>query len=178
MLERAAGKLVPDVSAKTAATYGSLCMRAAVTAARARNAERAREHLAEAERAAGIAREGVYLGTAFGPASVRIHSVSLAVELGDDVAALRHAAAWSPPPDVPAERRSHFHVDMARARMTTGDIEQVLRSLHRARAVAPEHIQSHPQVHELLRQVLRTGRRHRVESTDFARWARLPEFAN
>ncbi len=81
MLERAADQLSPGSSAAASAVYGSLHMRAAVTAARAGLPALARDHLAEAHAMANRVTEGVFLGTAFGPGSVRIHEVTLALDL-------------------------------------------------------------------------------------------------
>jgi transcriptional regulator with XRE-family HTH domain len=150
LLERAAGALAPGRSATAAALYGALHMRAAVTAARACQATLAREHLAEAEQVAQHVHEGVYLGTAFGPSSVRIHRVSLGVELGDVGAALAAARNWVPLPSIPAERRSHFYIDVARAQVHAGAHDNARAALFSAQTVAPEHTTSHPRVQEML----------------------------
>lgn len=173
MLERAATRVEHQTSAQAAAVYGALHMRAAVTAARAGLAASARNHLAEASRCAFQVDEDVYFGTAFGPASVRIHQVSLAVELGDAGTALQSAAGWSPPISLPAERRSHFHVDLGRAHHQAGRHDQALGEFIAARRAAPEHIQAHPQVREVIH--------HMHQSTpasgallDFNRWMTQP----
>ena len=157
MLERAVAGLAPHTSSRAAATYGSLHMRAAVTAAGAGDAVQARDHLAEADRWARHTAEGVYFGTAFGPASVKIHRLSLAVELGDVGSALRIAQGWAPPRGIPAERRSHYYIDLARAHLQAGQTDRVLDSLATARTIAPEHIQSHPQAHTMLQHLSRAA---------------------
>jgi len=99
MLERSATSLGrPQGSTTATATYGSLHMRAAVLAARSGDNTGANDHLREAGDAAERVPEGIYLGTAFGPASVRIHELSLAVDLGDVAAAFNAADTWVPPP--------------------------------------------------------------------------------
>lgn len=174
MLEKAAGPLQARGSANAEAVYGALHMRAAVTAARAGLAARARDHLAEAQGSALQVDEGVYFGTAFGPASVRIHRVSLAVELGDTGSALLTAAGWSPPTNLPAERRSHFHVDLGRAHHQAGRPEQSLEALLAARAAAPEHIQSHPQVREIIRHIHQSHPTPTSTLVEFSRWMSRP----
>jgi transcriptional regulator with XRE-family HTH domain len=150
LLERAANTIQLDSSTSAAATYGSLHMRAAVTAARAHQPGQARDHLNEAEHAASRAPERIYFGTAFGQSSVRIHRVSLAVELGDAGTALAAAAGWIPSLTIPAERRSHFYIDVARAHLQAGHPDDARAALFTARTIAPEHTTSHPQVQEML----------------------------
>lgn len=158
MLERAADQLSPGSSAAASAVYGSLHMRAAVTAARAQLPALARDHLAEAQAIANRVTEGVFLGTAFGPGSVRIHEVTLALDLQEPETALAVAAGWSPPESLPAERRSHFYVDIAQAQLLMGRHEAVLDALHTARTIAPEHIGAHPQVRDTLTMLVRSGK--------------------
>ncbi|WP_218021089.1 helix-turn-helix domain-containing protein [Nocardia mikamii] len=150
LLERAADQIDPSQSFRAAATYGSLHMRAAVVASCEFRADTAHDHLAEATRAARMVPESTYLGTAFGRSSVRIHQVSLGVELGDIGGALRTAQNWTPPDDIPAERRSHFHIDLARARMQAGDRDGAMQSIHTAHSIAPQHTNCHPHVKEML----------------------------
>lgn len=158
MLERAADQLSPGSSAAASAIYGSLHMRAAVTAARAGLPDLARDHLAEAQTMANRVTEGVFVGTAFGPGSVRIHEVTLTLDLHEPETALAVAAGWSPPESLPAERRSHFYADIAQAQLLMGRHEAVLDALHTARTIAPEHICAHPQVRDTLTMLVRSGK--------------------
>ena len=157
ILEKAADQLRAGVSSGESAAYGALHMRAAVLAACAGESEQARDHLRAAHEAARNVAEGVYGGTAFGPSSVRIHEVSLALSLDDPTGALAVAAGWEPADSLPAERRSHFYVDLARAQSLTGRHEHVVRSLHRAWAIAPQHIRAHQQVRNLLDGMFKLG---------------------
>ncbi|MBF5001564.1 hypothetical protein IRT45_31015 [Nocardia sp. BSTN01] len=91
LLERAADRIDPSQSFRAAATYGSLHMRAAVVAGCEFHADTAQDHIVEATRAAQMVPESTYLGTAFGRSSVRIHQISLGVELGDIGGALTAA---------------------------------------------------------------------------------------
>lgn len=146
MLERAADAVSSAADGPAAAAYGALHMRAAVLAARASRLDQANAHIAEAAATAAHVDEGVYTGTAFGPASVRIHRMSLAVDMGDPANALRLAEKWSPPLTVPAERRSHFFVDLADAQTRCEQLGAAIATLQVARRIAPQHVRYHPQV--------------------------------
>lgn len=172
-LSRAANRISPAKSMAAAATYASLHMRAAVVAARARKASSAVDHLAEARRSVARVREGVYYGTACGSASVRIHEVAVAVELGDAAGALRAAKDWSPPTDLPAERRSHFYIDLASAQLWSGHRDRCLASLQAARQIAPQHVREHPRVKETVQTLLRLSRRPDAALVGFAGWLSL-----
>ncbi|RSM64045.1 hypothetical protein DMB66_21265 [Actinoplanes sp. ATCC 53533] len=150
MLERASLRVMPEAGAGAAAAYGALHMRAAVLAARAGTLAKANDHLLEAGCWAHGLPDGVYAGTVFGPASVRIHEVALAVDGGNPDAALTVAARWQPPTDLPAERRSHFYIDLSRACAMVESPERARDALWTARAIAPEHVHDHPQVRETL----------------------------
>lgn len=172
-LERAAAEITPGDSLGNTAAYGALHMRAAVLAARAILPDDAHDHLREAREAARRVTEGVYGGTAFGPSSVRIHEVSLSVDLGDPNGALAAAAGWEPATSLPAERRSHFYVDIARAQLLAGRTDHVLDALHTARSIAPQHIQSHPEVRKILPSLVSTGGAVEARAREFCRNARI-----
>jgi transcriptional regulator with XRE-family HTH domain len=125
---------VPAVAAR-----GALHMRAAVIAGRAGDADAADTHLAEARRYGDQVPEGIYAGTAFGPSSVRIHEVSVAVSLGSDHVhrALDVAREWAPPVDLPAERRSGFYIELGRAQLWAGLPDDAFESFKVARKIAP-----------------------------------------
>ncbi|WP_158688149.1 MULTISPECIES: helix-turn-helix transcriptional regulator [Actinomycetes] len=156
MLERAADRIDRAASETAAATYGALHMRAAVMAGRAGEALRARDHIAEAQDAARRVNEGIHLGTAFGTASVRIHHFSLAAEICDISAAFRLAAGWRPGASMPAERRSHFYIDLARVYNLADERDNTIDALRAALRIAPEHVRAHPQVGEMVEQLRRT----------------------
>lgn len=158
VLERAAAELGRGDNQAAAATYGTLHMRASVMAGRAGQAATAWDHIEEAHAVAQRVDEGVHVGTAFGPASVRIHRLSLAVELCDVSTALRVASNWQPPASLLAERRSHFYVDLARAYHLAGHADETLEALHTAHRAAPEHISAHTQVKEIVNQLRITER--------------------
>jgi tetratricopeptide (TPR) repeat protein len=159
-------------SAPTAAAYGALHMRAAVVAGRARDSDAAWDHVAEAQRAANYVREGVYLGTAFGSSSVRIHELAVAAELRDNPARVLRALAWHPPTGLPAERRSHYYIDLARALLDLGRYEDAYLCLEGARTIAPQHTGEHPQVRRMLSALLRTHASPSDGLLGLAAWAR------
>lgn len=170
MLERAAQRLMPEAGIDSAAAYGALHMRAAVLSARAGMPSKAKDHMLEAAHWARGLPDGVYAGTVFGPASVRIHDVALAVDGGDPDSALTIAARWQPQPDLPAERRSHFYIDLARAFAMAESPEQACDALLTARAIAPEHVRDHPQVHETVDGLTRGRLRHDVRVRQLRAW--------
>lgn len=159
-------------SAESAAAYGALHMRAAVAAGRAGRHDRAWDHLGEAHRAARYAPDGIYFGTAFGPASVRIHELATAVELADSPAAVERAVAWKPPDSLPAERRSHYYIDLARAQLQLGRQAEVCNGLLLARHAAPEHVRAHPHVRSMLAELLRSKRVPDTGLRELAEWVR------
>jgi hypothetical protein len=159
--------------AATSASFGALHMRAAVVAARRGKADLAQDHLNEARRSARRVPEAVYLGTAFGPASVRIHELAVAVELGDSPAAIERAALWHPPASLPAERRSHYYIDLGRAELSLGHYREAWRSVYTAKQIAPEHVREHPQVRSTLTGLLRANWSGRDQVREFANWANV-----
>jgi hypothetical protein len=170
-LDAASVPLVAAGSRGTLAIYGSLHMRAGVLAACAGLPGAAESHLAEARDVGRHVPEAAYRGTAFGLSSVRIHEVAAAAEMGDSQAVLRKAAGWQPPPTVPAERRSHYFIELARAQLWAGRRDDALASLHAARRIAPQHTRHSPRVHETAATLLRLQRHPSDALLGFARWA-------
>lgn len=157
------------------AAVGALHMRAAVVAGRMRDTDTARAHLTDAAAATIRVREGVYHGTAVGPDSLQIHQLAVAVELGDGAdlqAALDAANVWAPPCALPAERRSHYYIDLARAQMQLGRRQHAWESLQVARKIAPQHVREHGQVRTELATLIRLDRTRNEQLLAFARWAR------
>ncbi|MEZ0090986.1 helix-turn-helix domain-containing protein [Streptacidiphilus sp. EB129] len=159
----------PDAVAARAAV-GALHMRAAVAAGRMKDATTAEVHLAEAKALCSSVREGVYLGTAFGPSSYRVHEVAVGVELNDGPAVQAAARQWKPPLELPAERRSHYYIDVARAQLWQNLGDDAFESLRVARRIAPQHCHEHPQVHETMRSLVRTKSSDRESLIGYAKW--------
>ncbi|WP_228973991.1 helix-turn-helix transcriptional regulator [Streptomyces sp. DH12] len=171
-LEHALDQTPTVVDPRTAAARGALHMRAAVIAGRAGDADTAATHLGEARKLADGLREGVYGGTAFGPESVRVHRVSVAVSLGGDHAAgaLRLADTWRPSESLPAERRSGYYIELARAQMWCARLDQAFTSLQAARHAAPQHTRGHPWARETAATLRRLRRADAEALTSFAEW--------
>jgi transcriptional regulator with XRE-family HTH domain len=157
---------------KAIAARGALHMRAAVIAGRAGHHDAAEEHLGAARSLGDRVKEGVYHGTAFGPDSVRIHEVSVAVSLGGDHVqrAFDVAREWKPPKDLPAERRSAFYIELARAQLWGGLMDDAFESLKVARRIAPQHTREHPWVREDAATLRRLKRADAESLTNFAEW--------
>ncbi|MEV0632763.1 helix-turn-helix domain-containing protein [Nonomuraea wenchangensis] len=168
-------RTLKDASLQYMGVLGSLHMRAAVVAARAGQVEDALSHQAEAQRLGGIVPEGIYYGTAFGPDSVRIHEVSFAVSLGDGHLrpALDIGDTWAPPSSMPAERRSGFFIELARARLWAGMRDAAFDALRSARRIAPQHTREHRWVREDAETLLRLHRASSDELCGFAEWLGL-----
>lgn len=159
------------------AARGYLHMRAAVIAGRAGRADDAGAHLAVARDLAQAVPEGVYTGTAFGPDSVRVHEVSIAVSLGRDTVgqALAVAREWTPPTTLPAERRSGFFIELARAQLWSGAPGAAFESLTTARQIAPQHTRTHPWVREDAATLRRLRRADLDALSRFAEWCHAGE---
>lgn len=171
-LEVALDQAPAAVDRPSAAARGALHMRAAVVAGRAADAVAAAEHLAEAEQLAELAPEDVYEGTAFGPDSVRIHRVSVAVSLGGEHLqdALDVGTTWAPPKGMPSERRSGFYIETARALLWAGRRDHAFEALKAARRIAPQHTREHPWAREDTATLRRLRRSDPDEFDAFAEW--------
>ncbi|GAA1095898.1 helix-turn-helix domain-containing protein [Nocardiopsis metallicus] len=153
------------------ALAGSAHLRGAVLAARDRDADRAREHLAEAERlAAVIGCESEQFDTNFGPGNVMIHRVSVELECGDPGQAARTGSRIRLPRDVRATRAGRHWQDVARAWTMDGDHAAALKALNRARQIAPQQTRYHPQVHETMHVIVSEQRRSSASAAHFAHW--------
>jgi len=171
-LERAVDLAPPARDTDAAASRGALHMRAAVIAGRAGDATAADTHLAEARALGDRVPEDIYQGTAFGPDSVRAHEVSVAVSLGHDHVrrALDVAAEWKPPTELPAERRSGFYIELARAQLWAGLFDDSFESLKVARRIAPQHTREHRWAREDAATLRRLKRADSETLTSFAEW--------
>lgn len=170
-IDRAPAQEVPGA----AAARGALHMRAAVLAGRSGDVEAATSHLDHAQRLGDMVPEGVYSGTAFGPASVRIHEVSVAVGLGNDHLrrALDVAQSWAPSRDLPAERRSSFYIELGRAQLWSGLRDDAFESLKVARRIAPQHARNHRWVREDIATLRRLKRADREDLSNYADWCHV-----
>lgn len=174
-LRAAVDRMPAPTTEPLTAAAAALHMRAAVAAGRMRRPDEAREHLRDAEALARRVREQLYDGTAVGPDSLEIHRLSVAVELGEPQdlrEAVDAAARWAPPPELPAERRSHYYIDLGRAQMAIGRPQHAKESLLVARRIAPQHVREHGQVRTELATMVRLSRGRDQQLLAFARWAK------
>lgn len=172
LLDRAANHLSQAAHGATfaAAQAGALRMRAAVLAARGGDRLAAEDHIRTAVAIADVVPDGVYRGTAFGISSVRIHHLSLALDVGNLDMALEIADNWLPPMQIPAERRSHFFLDRALALQRARRPDDALDALALARQIAPQHVRPHPQTRAVLARLLVQARRPSDELARMWRW--------
>ncbi|MEV5678842.1 helix-turn-helix transcriptional regulator [Streptomyces sp. NPDC052179] len=172
-LEQAVDVAPAPTNRAASAARGALHMRAAVVAGRAGDASTADTHLRHArELGDQVNPEGTYLGTTFGPDSVRIHEVSVAVSLGPEHVdrALCLATEWMPPASLPAERRSGFYIELARAQEWAGLHTHAFESLKVARAAAPQHTREHPWARDVAAALRRYHRSDAESLSHFAHW--------
>jgi len=171
-LEVALDATPPPTTGAASAARGALHMRAAVIAGRAGDSSAADVHLTEARTLGDKVREDIYCGTAFGPDSVRVHEVSVAVSLGNEHAgrALDVARQWKPPTDLPAERRSGFYIEMGRAQLWAGRADAAFEALKVARRIAPQHTREHPWVRQDAATLRRLKRADAEDLSNFAEW--------
>jgi hypothetical protein len=171
LLDRAARRLEESAQGEAAAAQvGALHMRAAVLAARGGDRQAAEDHLRAAALTAQSIPDGIYRGTAFGMSSVRIHQLSLALDIDNLDAALEIVDNWVPPLQIPAERRSHFFMDRALALQRARRNDEALGSLVLARQVAPQHVRPHPQARGVLARMISEARQPTGELARMWRW--------
>ncbi|MDI6408147.1 helix-turn-helix transcriptional regulator [Streptomyces albus] len=171
-LERALDSAPVTPGRAEVAARGTLHMRAAVIAGRAGCEDAALMHIDEARRCGDQVPEGIYEGTVFGPSSIRIHEVSLAVSLGGRhlQRALDIAHEWAPPRTLSAERRSGFYIELGRAQLWAGQPDHAFESLKVARRIAPQHTREHRWVREDIATLRRLKRADREDLSNYAGW--------
>jgi hypothetical protein len=98
--------------------------------------------------------------------------VSVSVSLGNDHLgrALDIAREWKPGDDLPAERRSGFYIELARAQLWSGRADDAYESLKVARRIAPQHTREHRWVRDDIATIRRLKRADREDLTNFAEW--------
>src|ERR1700716_3409199 len=90
------------------------------------------------------------LETEFGPTNVALHAVAVAVELAESGEAVRRAAPIHPD-GLSVERRARLLIDLARAYGQRRDTARAVTTLTQAYDLAPERVQYHPLVRDLVR---------------------------
>jgi transcriptional regulator with XRE-family HTH domain len=140
--------------------WGSLHLRAAVSASRGGRAAEARGRIAEAREAADRLAGG-QLGfdrhsLTFGAGNVAIHGVSIELEMAGQVEALRLHEEIDPQTvaALPRSRRGHYRMDLARAYLWSGKRDRALAELEAAEETAPQLIRNHPIGRATLRRII------------------------
>ncbi len=182
LMEQVRADLGDDLSVMdgpTLSVYGSAHLRSAILAARA-----ARTHGSGYAQEAWAHMDGARLvadhmgadrndyGLAFGPSNVAQHEVAVAVELEDGEESVRRSRRVRLGPSVPAVRRGHHYIDLARGYVMAGDHAGGLRCLEQARRIAPQQTRHHPMVRETVLAIA-AARRGREELSLFASWLGL-----
>jgi transcriptional regulator with XRE-family HTH domain len=145
--------------------WGALQLRAAVSAARAGNSAEARHRIALARETSR--RVDAYVGPpvhdrhslTFSTGNVLVHSVSIAVEMGNHAEALREDARIAEDKGAALQslqksRRGHHHMDLARAWLWDGNRDRAVDELERAEKIAPQLIRNHPLARAALRRIV------------------------
>ena len=179
LMDQVRADLGDDLSVMTApalSVYGSAHLRSAILAARASKAtapgyaQQAWAHIDAAQTVAErLGRDRDDYGLAFGPSNVAQHAVAVAVEMEDGAEAVRRGRAVRLGSAVPAARRGHHHIDLARGYVMTGDPASALRHLQEARRIAPQQVRHHPMVRETVMDIASARRAHEDLSL-FANW--------
>jgi transcriptional regulator with XRE-family HTH domain len=157
------------------ATPGVLSLRGAfqlvlaVAAARDNDRVGAYGHLDQAREIAGQIGAGRNdFGTEFGPTNVALHSVAVAVELGDAGQALELASAVDPA-ELSPERQARFSLDIAQAHAMRRQAGEALHYLELAEQLTPEQTRSHRVAQAVARDLLHlAGQRARPELRELA----------
>ncbi|MGF0176732.1 helix-turn-helix domain-containing protein [Streptomyces sp. Marseille-Q5077] len=142
--------------------WGSLQLRAAVSAARANRPSESADRIEHARAAADrmSERQGppVYdrHSVTFSPGNVQIHAISVALETGEHTKALAINRRTSPDlvAALPNSRRGHHHMDLARAWLWDGNRDKALSELETAERIAPQLVRHHPIARSTLRSIV------------------------
>lgn len=149
--------------------YAHLC--GAIAAARGRNPDLARDHIAEARKLAEhVDGESDAYGTLFGKGNVGIHACAVEMEAGDPARAAREGSALKLPASIAPPRAGHHWQDTARAWLLAGEPGKALSALNKARKIAPQQTRLHPSVRETILGVAEAERRQTDSLANFANW--------
>lgn len=160
----AASLLEPHLARSGAhlATWGALLLTAAVASAGLGDREAAWELAGEAKaEARQLEGEHSDLHAIFGPTSVAMHTVAIAVRLGDGGEALRRSRRvdLARLPAGLAERRSHFLVNLARAHAQVHDDARAVTTLREAEGLAVQEVRLDSEARALILDLLARQRR-------------------
>jgi hypothetical protein len=135
--------------------YGLLLLKGSVAAAQSGGRERAKFLLSEADRTAQrLGTDCNYYHTSFGPTSVKLYRVAVAVDLEDGADAVNEARGITPSQLAAKERFAHLLIDVARGYGQWGKTERALGTLVAAERYAPQEVRGQPNVRRLVEDLL------------------------
>ncbi|MEU0591963.1 helix-turn-helix domain-containing protein [Streptomyces ardesiacus] len=142
--------------------WGSLQLRAAVSAARGGRKAEAKDRIRHARAAAKRMVETVgppvcdRHSLTFSPGNVQIHAISVALEMHEQREALSINRRTSKEliESLPNSRQGHHHMDLARAWLWDGNRDKALRELEKAERIAPQLVRNHPIARSTLRSIV------------------------
>ncbi|MEV7213242.1 helix-turn-helix transcriptional regulator [Kitasatospora cineracea] len=152
--------------------WGTLQLRAAVSAARAGSADETESRI----RMARAAAERMHVdetpifdrhSLTFSAGNVQIHSISVQLEMGNHAKALmlHERADHEQILILPGSRRGYHHMDIARAWLWDGARDRALAELEKAERIAPQLVRNHPVARATLRKIVyaeRAGTREKL----------------
>ncbi len=142
--------------------WGSLQLRAAVSAARSGRKAEAKDRIKHARGAAKRMTEAVgppvydRHSLTFSPGNVQIHAISVALEMHEQREALSINRRTSKElvESLPNSRQGHHHMDLARAWLWDGNRDKALKELEKAERIAPQLVRNHPIARSTLRSIV------------------------
>jgi tetratricopeptide (TPR) repeat protein len=158
-----------DASPEVLSLWGAFHLVLAIAAARDNDRAKAHEHLRQAREIADrIGEDRNDFGTEFGPTNVALHTVGVAVELGDagEAIDLSHNIDQE---RLSAERQARYLLDLAQAHAMRRQIGEALHCLEQAERITPEQTRSHRVAREVARELIQlSGTRPRPELRQLA----------
>jgi transcriptional regulator with XRE-family HTH domain len=152
------GSAVKDPTPDSLSVYGSLLLRGALAAGMAENRGDVATLLDEAgEAGSQLGADYNHRWTAFGPANVLLHRISIAVSLGDAGVAIDQARKVDLDQLPITERKASFLIDTARAFAQWGKHENAYHALRAAEQLAEQEVSGRPAVRRLVGELLATA---------------------
>lgn len=142
--------------------WGSLQLRAAVSAARDGRTAEAKDRIKHARGAAKRMTEAAgppvcdRHSLTFSPGNVQIHAISVALEMHEQREALsiNRRTGKQLVESLPNSRQGHHHMDLARAWLWDGNRDKALKELEKAERIAPQLVRNHPIARSTLRSIV------------------------
>jgi hypothetical protein len=148
---------------------GACALLLAVLEAREGDGREAARHMNVAETlAAHLGGDRNDYGTEFGPTNVAVHSVHVAVELGNAADAIERAAEVDAS-GLSSERQARLLVDVARAQSQRRQLSKALSTLEEAERIAPQEVRELRVVRELVSDLEHFAGRRRIPGLSFFR---------